>query len=151
MILPITLTIAAAAAIINIWLAIRIGQLRGALKISIGDGGDNRLIARMRAQSNFIEFTPIVLILIGLIELANGTMTWLWGVGILYTLSRIAHAIGMDRPAPNPFRMVGAIITIFTTLGLAGYALSIPYVTRNDAITTVGSDSLATPPANAHQ
>ena len=31
-ILPVTLTAAAAAAIINLWLAIRVGQMRGATK-----------------------------------------------------------------------------------------------------------------------
>ena len=37
MILPITLTIAGAAAIVNIWLAIRIVTLRVKAKILIGD------------------------------------------------------------------------------------------------------------------
>ena len=72
MILPITLTIAGAAALLNIWLARRVGQMRLTHKVSIGDGGNEALIARMRAQANFVEYTPFVLILIGLIELAEG-------------------------------------------------------------------------------
>ena len=36
-ILPVTLTAAAAAAILNIWLMIRIGRIRAAEKISVGD------------------------------------------------------------------------------------------------------------------
>lgn len=130
MILPITLTIAAAAALLNIWLALRIGRLRLARKISIGHGNDPLVETRMRAHSNFVEYTPFFLILLALIELARGSQTWLWLVAILYILARIAHAFGMERPAPNPFRAGGAIITTFVLIGLAGYALSIPYMAK---------------------
>lgn len=137
MILPITLTIAAAAAILNIWLAMRTGRVRLANKISLGDGGNPQLLARMRAHANFAEYTPFFLILLGLIELAHGTSTWLWGVAILYILGRIAHAFGMDRPAPNALRGGGVAITMLILLGLAGYALSIPYLTPKNALTPV--------------
>ena len=86
-ILPITLTIAGAAAIVNIWLAIRIVMVRLKAKVLIGDGGNALLTARMRAQLNYVEYTPLVLILIGLIELAKGTQTWLWAAGILSTMN----------------------------------------------------------------
>jgi len=126
MILPITLTVAGAAALINVWLGWRVGQRRMSEKVSIGDGGNERLTARMRAHANFAEYTPFVLILIGLIEFAAGTSIWLWAVGAIYILARIAHAIGMDRPSPNPFRMAGILVTMLTLLGLGLYAVAIP-------------------------
>jgi uncharacterized membrane protein YecN with MAPEG domain len=128
-ILPITLTIAAAAAILNIWLGTRVSQLRMASKVSIGDGGVPALAARMRAHSNFTEYTPFFLILLGLIELAHGSATWLWLVAILFIVCRILHAFGMDRPAPNPLRMIGIAGTMLTLLALAAYALATPYLT----------------------
>ena len=70
MILPVTMIFAGVAAILNIWLAIRVGQVRGSEEVSIGDGGNEAVIRRMRAHSNYVEFTPFVLILIGGIELA---------------------------------------------------------------------------------
>ncbi|TVV71524.1 MAPEG family protein [Sphingomonas solaris] len=137
MILPITLTIAAAAALLNVWLAVRAGRVRLATKVDIGDGGNPQLIARMRAHANFVEYTPFFLILLGLIELAHGPATWLWIVSIVYILARIAHAFGMDRPAPNPFRAGGIILTFLILIGLAGYALSIPYLTPVRPVTTI--------------
>jgi hypothetical protein len=130
MILPITLTITGASALINIWLGRRVGQMRLAHKISIGDGGNEALTARMRAQSNFIEYTPLVLILIGLIELAVGSKLWLWVVGVVYILGRIAHAFGMDRRSPDPLRlrMIGIIVTMLVLFGLALYAIVLPYL-----------------------
>ncbi len=147
MILPITLTIAGAAAIINLWLAARVSALRVKGKVLIGDGGSPILVARMRAHANFVEYTPFVLILIGLIEAAQGSSTWLWAAGILYILGRIAHPFGLDRGTANALRGVGILITFVVLLGLAAYALSIPYVTHNGMLTTVGSDSLAAPAA----
>jgi uncharacterized membrane protein YecN with MAPEG domain len=137
MILPITLTIAAAAGLLNIWLAMRIGRLRMSKKVSIGHGGDALLETRMRAQANFGEYTPFVLILLALIELAKGSQTWLWLVAIVYILARIAHAFGMERPAPNKLRAGGAMITMLVLLGLAGYALSIPYLAKKPSAPTM--------------
>jgi hypothetical protein len=137
MILPITLTIAAAAALLNVWLTIRVGRVRMSQKVMVGDGGNPLVLGRMRAHANFIENTPLVLILLGLIELAKGSQTWLWLVAIFYILARISHAFGMDRPAPNKLRMIGALVTMAVTIGLAGYALSIPYMSKPAAVTAV--------------
>ena len=126
-VLTITLTIAGAAALLNLWLGMRVSQLRIRDKVSVGDGGNARIAARMRAHANFVEYVPTFLILLGLVELARGTQTWLWAIGILFVLGRLMHPFGMDRPAPNLLRMGGTAITWLTLAGLAIYALSIPY------------------------
>ena len=81
MILQTTLSLAAAAAIMNIWLAFRAGKLRYNAKILHGDGGNPLLMQRMRAQANFVENTPFVLILIAVIEMTGKGGTWLAIVG----------------------------------------------------------------------
>ena len=127
MLLPITLTMAGAAALLNAWLGFRCAQVRGKAKVLVGDGGNPQVLARMRAHSNFVEYTPFVLILIGLIEYARGPQTWLWLVGIAFLLSRILHAFGMDRAGANPLRAVGIGVTMLVMIGLAIYALLLPY------------------------
>ncbi len=134
-ILPVTLATTAACAMINVWLAIRIGQVRRATNISIGDGGNERLTARMRAQLNFAEYAPLVLILIALIELAAGTEDWLWVAAAAFVVARILHPIGMDGWAPG--RMIGIGVTLLATIGLAGYAASIPIFAYADVETVV--------------
>ncbi len=135
MILPITLTIAGAAALVNIWLMIRVGQVRTSEKVSVGDGGNDKVIRRMRAHANYGESLPIVLILIAVIELANGSASWLWVVGGVYLLGRVAHGIGMDGGKLGKGRMVGTILTLLVMLGLGAYAISIPYLTSMDKST----------------
>jgi uncharacterized membrane protein YecN with MAPEG domain len=130
MTLPITLTIAGAAALLNIWLGLRISRLRRLYQVSIGHGGKPLLATRVRAHANFVEYTPFFLILLGLIELARGSETWLWAAAILYILARLAHPFGMDRPGGNMLRIIGVVITWAVLLALAGYALAIPYMDR---------------------
>ena len=125
--LPITLTIAGAAALLNLWLSIRVSALRFRHRVSIGTGGDAVVETRMRAHANFTEYAPLFLILLGLVELARGSETWLWAVAIAFVLGRLAHAFGMDRPAPNVLRVGGMVLTYLPLLILAAYALAIPY------------------------
>lgn len=125
MILPVTLCAAAAAAVINIWLSIRIGQMRGSTKISIGDDAGGPLTARMRAQLNFVENTAFVLILIAAIEIAGKGQPWLAWVAAIYMLGRVAHGMGMDGGAMAKGRMVGTMVTLLSQLGLAVVAVLI--------------------------
>jgi len=128
MYLPISLLAAGAAALLNIWLSIRIGAVRSAKKVSVGDGGDESLIRRMRAQANFIENAPIVLILIAVIEAARPMNLWLAIVAGLFILARIAHGLGMDGGALKSGRMVGTLITMLTLLGLGVWAVVIAFL-----------------------
>ena len=123
MILPITLSAAAAAALLNIWLSVRCGMVRTSEKISIGDGGNEKLIARMRAHSNFVENAPFVLVLIGVLELAHGGSTALAAVAGVFMLGRVAHGLGMDGGGFAKGRMAGTLITMLTLLGLGIWAI----------------------------
>jgi uncharacterized membrane protein YecN with MAPEG domain len=123
--LEITLVIAAAAALLNLWLATRVGRMRTAHKVSVGDGGNEAVIRRMRAHANYAEYTPFFLILLALVELAWGSNLWLWGAAIIFILGRISHAFGMD--GNQKLRAIGTITTLLVLLGLAIYALVIAY------------------------
>jgi uncharacterized membrane protein YecN with MAPEG domain len=127
MILQITLTMAGAAAILHVWLSLRVSPLRRRLQIGFGDGGNEVLLRRMRAHANFAENVPIFLILLGAVELAIGGNLILWTAGILFILARIAHAFGMDRPGANPLRVGGIGISWLVLLGMGGYAILIAY------------------------
>lgn len=120
--LPVTLAAAAAAAILNIWLMVRIGQVRSAAKVFVGDDGDENVIRRMRAQANFVENTPFVLILIAAIELSGKGGQWLAYVAGLFILAHVAHAFGMDGGALGKGRTIGTIVSMLTLVGLGIYA-----------------------------
>mgnify|MGYP003605015167 CR=1 FL=1 len=125
MILQTTLSLAAAAAILNVWIMIRVSALRVSGKVIHGDGGNAALMKRMRAHANFVENVPLALILIAAIEISAKGGLWLSVWGGVFMLARIAHAFGMDGTSANKLRMIGTIITMLTQLGLAIVAILI--------------------------
>ena len=122
--LPVTLLTAAAAVFLNIWLGLRIGQYRGKFKVSVGDGGHEPLLRRMRAQANFIESAPFVLILIASLEISGASRTGLGAIAAIYLLVRVAHAIGMEASEKRRWREVGAMGTGFVMLALGFWAIA---------------------------
>jgi uncharacterized membrane protein YecN with MAPEG domain len=113
----------AAAALINIWLSIRCGQVRTAEKVSVGDGGNDKLIRRMRAHANFNENAPIVLVMIAALEFAHPGSTALAAVAGVFMLGRVAHGLGMEGGSLGSGRLIGTLITLLTLLGLAIWAI----------------------------
>ena len=118
--LPVTMASAAAAALINVWLSTRIAALRLLTRNFTGDGGDEAMIRRMRAHLNFAENTPLVLILLALVEAAGMTGVWLPWIAGIYVVARIGHGIGMDGGTLWWLRTIGTGITWITQLYLAG-------------------------------
>jgi len=122
MLLPTTLCLTAAALIVNFWLSMRCGKVRAAAKVSVGDGGHDLLMRRMRAQLNFAEQVPLILIAIGLVEAADKGGVWLAPAGAVFMLGRIAHAIGMDG-AFKAGRPIGMLTGMLLTLALVVVAV----------------------------
>ena len=128
--LAITLTMAAAAGFVHIWHMYRCGSVRMKKKILHGDGGDTLMHRRMRAHSNFIENTPLFLILLAVIEYSTGAAIWLWAVGYAFIIGRILHGIGMDADGENKPRMFGTLLGALPIIGLSGYALWVAALAR---------------------
>lgn len=126
----VTITTAGLCGLILLVLSVRVSMVRGKARVSLGDGGDPLLLSRIRAQANFVEYVPLILVLMGLIETSlsavNAHPSFTLGViGIALVLCRIAHAIGMGRPAPNPGRLVGTAGTFIILIVTSVWALII--------------------------
>ena len=119
----VTLVLAAALAIINLWLSFRVGAVRRSEKVLIGDGGNERVVRRMRAHANFGENGWVVLVLAFAIEVSGGEPGWLWAATVAFVVGRVAHAFGMDGWYPG--RAIGTVVTLLLQLLLAGWAVAI--------------------------
>ena len=120
----VALTLAAASALLNLWLSFRVGQVRRSEGVSLGDGGNERVVRRMRAHANFTENGWVVLALVLAIELTVGTNGWLWAAAALFVVGRIGHGLGMDGWYAG--RAGGTGITMLVQLVLAVWAVSLP-------------------------
>ncbi len=121
--IPITLLTAAAAVALNLWLGARVVRSRREHGVRIGDGGNEAVLRRMRAQANFIENAPFFLILLGALELSGGNRLALGAIAALFILARIAHPIGMDGPQLVRWRMIGMITSVTAQVALALWAV----------------------------
>ena len=108
------------AGLLGILLLVLSGRVIAAVRakgIGLGDGGTGDYQAIVRSQGNFIEYVPMILILIGFAEAGGASDTWIHGLGGTLVVARILHPIGMSPdPKPNPFRFIGTVATLLVLL-----------------------------------
>ena len=121
--MQVTLLMAAASMALNIWLGARIAKLRQHFKVSVGDGGHEPLLRRMRAQANFIENAPFVLITVATLEVSGSNQIFLAIVAAVFLAARVAHAIGMDAAELRRWRMIGMMGSTLVTFALIVWAV----------------------------
>lgn len=120
---------AALNALILVWLGWSVVRIRMRERISIGDGGDARLIRAMRGMANFTEYAPMALLLIALMALMGAPGWLVHALGLALTAGRAIHGWHfMQADAPGWQRMWGMILTLAVLLlgavGVAGHAVS---------------------------
>jgi len=111
-------------AIIFIILSVRTIRMRRKAGTAIGLGTDASLQRAIRAHGNFAEYVPLVLILMMLLEMNDGSVIVLHGCGVAFVVGRILHAYGISN-ANEVFKWrVSGMILTFTVLSvLIGFNL----------------------------
>jgi uncharacterized membrane protein YecN with MAPEG domain len=112
--------------LISLGVSFPAGSLRGKLGISVGDGGNKDLLLAMRRHANFIEYVPLALILIGLLELNQVRVTAIHALGAALVVARLAHATGIKADTMKSVgRMIGAALTALVTLVASIWAITL--------------------------
>lgn len=116
----ITLLFAAVHALMLVALVVPISLRRRRQRIGIGDGGDAQLALSIRVQANFIEYVPLALLLLLLLELCGLPAGWIYAFGTTLLLARILHATGLSRSSGVSFgRFWGTALTWLDLLAMA--------------------------------
>ena len=95
-------------------------------KIDLGDGDNAAMVQRIRVQANFVEYVPMALILLMLVEYASIGPRWLaMAMGGGLVLGRVLHAQGlMASPGATIGRFIGinltALVIMTGSLALLG-------------------------------
>lgn len=117
---PITAFYAGLLGILFLYLSILVIKGRNNKKISLGDGGDHHFQQVIRAQGNFSEYTPIILVLLLVAEINQSNPIFLHIAGTALLAGRFTHAFGLRRHAGLSWQRIwGMILTFGSLLGLS--------------------------------
>ena len=86
------------AGLLSLWLlvlSVRVIAIRSQ-GISLGDGGNPVLLRRIRAHGNFAEYVPMILVMIGFLEISHFSALWIHLLGGTLVVSRLLHGYALS-------------------------------------------------------
>lgn len=117
MALQISALYALPLAVLCLILWFRVTLMRARIKVSIGDDNNPELHERIRQHGNFIEWVPLVLLLMVMAEANGADALWLHASGALLLAGRLIHPFGLKADnAGHPLRVVGNTASLLATL-----------------------------------
>ena len=118
---------------LGLFLAARVIAGRVKHAVEIGDAGNEDMTLRIRAFGNFVEYVPLVLVLLALAEGAGAPRWAIHAAGVALVAGRVLHAWGLSRTRKfNAFRFAGTNLTFAALLG--GTAAAVWAALRNGAL-----------------
>lgn len=108
----ITLLVAGLHGLLVLALLAPIVARRRGRQIGLGHGGDATLQRRIRVHANFVEYVPLALVLLALLELSGADRVVVATLGGALFVARVLHAIGLSRSSGYSFgRFWGTLLT----------------------------------------
>ena len=100
-------------AVLSLWVIAGRGQF-GVLH---GDGGQDRMIRRIRSHANFAEYVPLILLLVAFLEAggAAGAAT-VRALLLILVVARLMHPVGMMAPVGSVQQYVFRGTSVVATL-----------------------------------
>ncbi len=110
--MTITLISTSFLGLLLVYLSYGVSKERLRSKTDLGDGGDPGLLRAMRAQGNLVEYAPMGLILIGLLETAQIQKELVMGLAVAFVIGRYMHGLMLGKvEGKNQYRFWGTILT----------------------------------------
>ena len=91
----ITANYLAVLALIYAALALQVIRLRRSHEAAFSDGGNASLRSAIRAHGNFMEYVPIITLMVALLEMSGASPLRIHVLMGLLVLSRLLHPLGM--------------------------------------------------------
>ena len=115
-------------------LALQVGRLRQRDRAAFGDNGSKQLRSAIRAHANFIEYVPIIALMVAMLEMSGLAAIWVHLLMAALLVSRLLHPLGMYA-APNTLQFrVGRVGGITITLALL-LTCALTILSRSSGIT----------------
>jgi uncharacterized membrane protein YecN with MAPEG domain len=122
--MEITLFYTSLITLLAIFLAYKVGIARGRSKTLLGEGDSSSLLQAIRSHGNLVEYAPLAMIMLGLLEMSQVDDLKLHLLGSLFFVSRILHAYGLSISSEStPYRVLGTIGTWVIMLAMSIYGI----------------------------
>ena len=111
------------AGLLSLWLlvlSVRVIAIRSQ-GISLGDGGNPVLLRRIRAHGNFAEYVPMILVMMGFLEINHLSALWIHLLGGTLVVSRLLHGYALSFNESFKFGRIGGTALTLTLLGVCGF------------------------------
>lgn len=103
---------AALCGLLLLVLGVNVTRLRRRHNVLTGDGGNADLARAMRVQANFVEYVPLTLLLLFMLELSRQPFWLLHLLGAALFIGRVLHAWGyLQTPRLSFGRALGIVLT----------------------------------------
>lgn len=125
----VTLLVAGLHGLLLLALLWPVVRLRRGRRVGLGDGGDRELLRRIRVHANFIEYVPMLLLLLALLELAGLDARAVGALGIVLFVARLMHAQGLgSSEGVSSGRFWGTLLTWAVLLAASVLAIGLALV-----------------------
>jgi uncharacterized membrane protein YecN with MAPEG domain len=109
-------------------LALQVVRLRRGNRVTFGDGENVRLRSAIRVHANFVEYVPIIALLVAMLEMSGVPAIRVHALMGALLVARLLHPLGMySKPGTWQFsagRVGGIVITISVLIAAALFALA---------------------------
>jgi uncharacterized protein len=131
---PITALWAGLLGLLMLVLAVLVVRTRVRAQVNIGDGGNPEMLQRIRVHANFIEYVPMGVLLLLVLELNGVSAGVLHALGGSLFVARLLHAFGLtSSPGTTAGRFGGTVLTWLVLLAACGLALYV-FLSRTPAV-----------------
>jgi uncharacterized membrane protein YecN with MAPEG domain len=114
-------------ALVYAGLALQVVRLRRGNRVLFGDGENVRLRCAIRAHANFIEYVPIIALMVAMLEMSGVSAIWVHLLMGALLVARLLHPLGMYSKSGtwqfSAGRVGGIVITISVLIAAALFSL----------------------------
>lgn len=99
-------------------LSMNVIRNRWRYKQSLGAGGEAKMERAIRVHGNFAEYVPLIMIMMGFLEMGKAPSGWLHAFGVCLVMGRLLHAYGLAFVhGTSKGRFIGMLFTFSALIG----------------------------------
>lgn len=114
---------AALLGLLLILLSFRVIRVRRRVRVAVGTGDNPELLRATRVHGNFVEYVPLALLLIWMLEAQGTSSVFIHVLGLALLMGRCVHAYGVSQTVENLKLRISGMLMTFSVLMVSALSL----------------------------